>query len=181
MGTQIVFALLEAFAGDVRRSHTINQLALSSGKPYPNTHATATHLLEEGILRREIVGRGHLCSLNLSNDKTLLYLSLLQARKRDALLKRSLADRKLLPLIDSASARLGILLAWRRTDDLLIITARAPDPGLARAFPLPATAMALKAFLADEELHATVGRHTLLFGHALYATLLRRDRLEVLQ
>ena len=44
-----------------------------------------------------------------------------------------------------------------------------------------ATSLPLAAFLHDRELRATVGKHTLLFGHALYASLLKEQRIEVLR
>ena len=175
--TGLVLALLGEFATDMREAKTINQLALSCGKAYANVHAATTLLLSEEILTKETVGHSHRCMLNLSNDKTLLYLSLLQAMKRDALLKSDPSVRQLLATIDSTSGGLGILLAWRRDHDLLLVTTTHQIPA---GFDIPVTVLPLAAFLNDAGLRATIGRHTLLFGHALYASLLKeRTMVEV--
>jgi hypothetical protein len=160
----------------MREPRTINQLARSAGKAYANTHAAATALLNEQILVKETVGHSHQCRLNLSNDKTLLYLSLAEAVKRDELLRQNPEARALLARIDAHSASLGILLAWKREDDLLIVTTSHQDDASER-LGTRTTVMPLAAFLHDYNLRATIcGRNTLLFGHALYASLLREVR-----
>jgi len=157
----------------MRVSRSINQLAGSSGKAYANVHAVATALIAENILMKETVGHSHQCRLNLSNDKTLLYLSLLETVKRDNLLRDNQDARRLLGRIDATSPELGTLLAWKREHDLLLVTTTIQDSpnGL---FDIPVTMMPLAAFLNDKELRATIGAQgTLLFGHALYVGLLK--------
>jgi hypothetical protein len=176
--TGLVLALLGEFASDMRESKSINQLALSCGKAYANVHAAATQLINENILIKETVGHSHRCRLNLSNDKTLLYISLLQTLKRDELLRNDPSVGTLLYALDDHSVRSGILLAWRRDNDLLLITTQGTAPP---AIGIPTTVLPLAAFLNDHALRATIGKHTLLFGHALYASLLRESprRMEV--
>jgi hypothetical protein len=173
--TGLVLALLGEFASDMRESRTINQIARSTGKAYANMHATAQQLLAEEILVKEVKGHSHHCKLNLNNDKTLLYLSLLETVKRDQLLRTSPETRLLLSHIDTHSAKLGILLAWKREQDLLLVTTTHPNDipeTLGKTTILP-----LAAFLHDYHLRATIsGNNTLLFGHALYASLLREVR-----
>lgn len=169
--TGLVLALLGEFASDMREPRTINQLALSTGKAYANMHATAQTLFKEGILTKEVVGHSHRCRLNLSNDKTLLYLSLLETVKRDELLRTTPEARLLLAKIDTHAANLGILLAWKREKDLLIVTTSHRD---AKEIFGEVTVLPLAAFLHDHNLRATIcGKNTLLFGHALYASLLK--------
>lgn len=171
--TGLVLALLAEFASDMRTPRTINQLSLSSGKAYANTHAVATQLLKEEILIKETVGHSHQCRLNLQNDKTLLYLSLLETVKRDRLLRESPETRLLLAKVDAHSAKLGILLAWKRADGVLLVTT-SHRPDAKELFGEDVMALPLAAFLADHHLRATIcGDGTLLFGHALYASLLR--------
>ena len=171
-----MLALLSEFASDMRASRTINQLALSTGKAYANTHATTTQLLKEEILLKETVGHSHQCRLNLNNDKTLLYISLLETVKRDELLRKSPEMRLLLSRVDTHSAKLGVLLAWKRENDLLLVTtSHQPDP--TELFSIPVSILPLAAFMHDQNLRATIsGKNTLLFGHALYASLLREVR-----
>jgi hypothetical protein len=129
-------------------------------------------LLQEEILVKETIGHSHQCKLNLQNDKTLLYLCLLQTLKRDEFLKSSPDARQLLTTIDEHSASLGILLVWKRDNDLLIITS-GQQPNAVELLQQPAAVIPLRTFLHDKQLAATIGKHTLLFGHALYASLLR--------
>lgn len=175
--TGLVLALLAEFAGDTREAKTINQLALSSGKAYANVHAATTALLAEQILTKETIGHSHRCRLNLANDKTLLYLSLLQTVKRDDLLRSDPAAALSLAAVDEHGPRLGVLLAWHCGSSILLITdgRHHNSPGCQDfpASPLPVAILPLGEFLADAALRATVGRHTLLFGHALYASIMR--------
>lgn len=172
--TGLTLALLGEFASDMRSSRTINQLALSTSKAYANVHATTTALINEGILTKETVGHSHQCKLNLANDKTLIYLSLLETVKRDELLRSSPEARLLLSRIDRESAKHGIILVWQRKDDLLIITTQpVTDEAISAALERPTLTMPLASFLCDAQLRATIGCHTLLFGHALYTSLLK--------
>jgi hypothetical protein len=169
-----VLALLAEFASDMRQAKSINQIALSSGKAYPNVHAAATSLINEGILLKETIGHSHLCRLNLANDKTLIYISLLETMKRDALLLERPEERLLLSKIDSTSAKLGTLLAWRRKNDLLLVTTETRSD--TNEMPHFTKMISLSAFLSDEELRSTIsGEGTLLFGHALYVSLLKQN------
>jgi hypothetical protein len=173
--TGSVLALLKEFSNDMRIARTIHQLSISTGKAYANTHATTTQLLEEGILTKETVGHSHQCRLNLSNDKTLLYLCLLETQKRDELFRRSPEAKLLLNKIDQHSAKLGILLAWKREKDLLVVTTTPQLPVVDDLGELAVIPLSL--FMSNEQLRATIsGEATLLFGHALYASLLREVR-----
>lgn len=153
-------------------------MARSSGKAYANTHAVATQLLEEHVLTKETIGHSHHCKLNLYNDKTLLYLSLLETIKRDELILQDPTIRELLLRIDNASAQLGVLLAWHRgTHTLLITSSHQTSERASELLKFSCTVLPLAAYLHDHELRSTVsGSGTLLFGHALYASLLREVR-----
>jgi hypothetical protein len=186
--SNLVLALLTEFAGDLRGTRTINQLARSSGKAYANTHATAQMLLRDSILLKEVVGHSHQCRLNLTNDKTLLYLSLLEMHKRDELLRTDPDVRTLLARIDMYGPGIGILLAWYRADGpdhLLLVTSHTPTNTFSKSATTAAgqvhellgmqcAILPLAAFLQDTTLRTTISSGaTLLVGHALYASLLR--------
>ena len=172
--TSFVLVLLKEFVQDLRVAKTINQLALSTGKAYPNTHATTNTLLAEGILTKEVIGHSHRCKLNLQNDKTLIYLSLLETIKRDELLQNNTYARELLKKIDKQSAQHGILLAWLKKETLLLVTTHQQQTN--SLFGMPTTTLSLQEFLHNKELCATIaGTATLLFGHALYVGLLKEN------
>lgn len=169
--TKLVLALLGEFARDLGQAHTINQLALSTGKAYANIHAAVSRMLNERILTKETVGHSHQCRLNLQNARTSLYLGLLQAKKRDDLLKASPDARRLLREIDRLAAELGILLVWKSPERLLLITGKKRDASA--NFP-GSTSLTLKEFLGNKDLVEKIGRDTLLFGHAFYVSTLHQ-------
>ena len=158
--TGLALTLIEEYAHDLRRALTINQLAKACGKPYPNVHAAVKTLLADGILTKEIVGHAHNCRLDLANPRTAIYLAIAQSRKPRA------------PLPQGAD---GAILVWKRDTDCLLVTP-APAPAA------PGThAITLDAFLADKELFATIGKHTLLKGHGTYASILETHAREALR
>jgi len=61
---------------------SINQIAAKLGKKYPYINKKVTSLLKENILKKTVVGRSHLCSLNMENEQTLLMLSMRQLVKK---------------------------------------------------------------------------------------------------
>lgn len=60
---------------------SINEISKRLGKKYPYVNKKVTSLIEEGILQKITIGRSHLCSLNLENEKTILLLSLNEMNK----------------------------------------------------------------------------------------------------
>jgi len=61
---------------------SINQIAHFLGKKYPYINKKVTDLLNEGILRKTVVGKSYLCSLNMENEKTILLLCLQELKKK---------------------------------------------------------------------------------------------------
>jgi len=62
---------------------SINQIAKLLNKKYPYVNKKVSELIEQRILNRIIVGKSHLCSLNLNNEMTIQYLSLIEIEKRE--------------------------------------------------------------------------------------------------
>ncbi len=61
---------------------SINQIASMLGKKYPYVNRKVTEMLEEGILNKTVVGKSYLCSLNFTNERTIIMLSLMEASKK---------------------------------------------------------------------------------------------------
>lgn len=150
--TELALTIIEDLASDLQQAKTINQIAKSCGKAYPNVHATVRELLKEDILRKETVGHAHNCRLNLGNETTALYIALIQARRAGPIPED----------IDHEDA----VLVWKTGNGFLLITEGAAS---GKGW------MSLKEFLADEELFATINRHALLKGHTYYARLLTEE------
>jgi len=61
---------------------SIKQIAKKLNKKYPYINKKVTELLKEGILKKIVVGKSYLCSLNFENNETVLLLSLLEFQKK---------------------------------------------------------------------------------------------------
>lgn len=62
---------------------SINEIAKRLNKKYPYINKKVTQLINKGILKKIVVGRSYLCSLNLENEKTILLLALCQINKKN--------------------------------------------------------------------------------------------------
>ncbi|MBU1204218.1 MAG: nucleotidyltransferase domain-containing protein [Nanoarchaeota archaeon] len=82
MLTEKELRILELFMKNPFASYTIRELMKRiKTKSYDWTHKTATKLIKENIIKTEKKGQANLCTLNLNEHKTILYLSLLEETK----------------------------------------------------------------------------------------------------
>ncbi len=63
---------------------SINEISKKLNKKYPYINKKVTQLINRGILKKIVVGRSYLCSLNLENEKTILLLTLCQINKKQS-------------------------------------------------------------------------------------------------
>ena len=70
-------------AKDLEKKFTINEIAKNLGEFYSFVHRTVNKLTKDGVLVKNIVGKSHLCSLNLKNEKTSALMQLSEIEKRD--------------------------------------------------------------------------------------------------
>jgi hypothetical protein len=62
--------------------YSINGIAKALKKTYPFINKKVTELLDRGILRKTVIGKSYLCSLNFDNKRTVHMLAALEIRKR---------------------------------------------------------------------------------------------------
>ncbi len=79
--------IIGLFLKDISISYSINQIAQELKKPYPFMHQKITALLESGVLKKTIIARSHLCSLDFSNDQTIALIMLASFHKKEQHLK----------------------------------------------------------------------------------------------
>jgi predicted nucleotidyltransferase len=72
-----------------KKPPTIHQLSESLGQHYSLVHRMVGRLASQDVVSREGAGRSFLCSLNLSNERTLALLELAEIEKRDEFLSRN--------------------------------------------------------------------------------------------
>lgn len=68
---------------NIGRSFTINEISRSLGEYYSFVHRTINKLIEDGIIIKNKVGKSHLCSPNLENEKTMALIQLSEIESRD--------------------------------------------------------------------------------------------------
>jgi len=77
--------IIALYDNNLKNVFSINQIARLLKKPYPYINKKVSKMIDNGILNKLQIGRSYLCSLNLSNEKTLLLLTLLELRKKEKL------------------------------------------------------------------------------------------------
>ncbi|NOZ81524.1 MAG: winged helix-turn-helix domain-containing protein [DPANN group archaeon] len=74
-------AILQLFLRNTYLRLSINEIARRLGRQYPNINRKVNELLQEDILLKQVIGRSHLCSLNLDNPRTRLLMGLIELRR----------------------------------------------------------------------------------------------------
>jgi DNA-binding Lrp family transcriptional regulator len=91
--------ILEFYSEDIAAYHSINQIAKKLGKKYPYVNKRASSLLEQGILKKSVLGNTYLCSVNFSSDSAIALLSLVEIGKRDKAIAKDELLKQLLQQI----------------------------------------------------------------------------------
>ena len=73
--------ILRAYERNLKDVLSINQISKRTKKAYPYVNKKVKLLIEQGILKRKDVGRSCLCTVNLSNKQTVMFLSLNEIAK----------------------------------------------------------------------------------------------------
>ncbi len=110
---------ISIFSKDLFLSLTINQISKKLNKSYAFTNKYIRDFLDEGILKKSIVGSAILCSLNFSNEKTLGLLMLNSIEEKQAYLKK--ADKKTLDLIAELRKNQGVKSIFVINDKISVI------------------------------------------------------------
>jgi DNA-binding Lrp family transcriptional regulator len=87
--------IIELFSENVAAFYSINQIAKRLGKKYPYVNKRVSSLLQQGVLRKSVLGNTYLCSVNLACDSAVALLSMVEIGKRDEAAAKSEALRKL--------------------------------------------------------------------------------------
>ncbi|MBN2367387.1 hypothetical protein JXC34_00080 [Candidatus Woesearchaeota archaeon] len=89
IGNKLELDILGIFNRDITAFLSINKISKLLNKAYPHINAKVNQLIKEGILNKTEFGRSYLCSMNISNAKTVALLSLAEAVKKDKFLKKT--------------------------------------------------------------------------------------------
>ncbi len=149
--------ILSAYGENPNAIYSINEIARRIGKAYPNVHKTVRTLVDKGILKRHEVGRSHLCSVNLDDNRAVLLLALNHTSKYESLtedIKQQVAKLK---------ARPHDIILYHETRDELIIVNQEPATDSITPQQLH------RRLLEDETLYS---HHTLIAGYENFYSLI---------
>jgi DNA-binding Lrp family transcriptional regulator len=114
--------ILELFSQRLLAYYSINQIAKKLGKKYPYVNKRVGYLVELGILRKSVIGSSHLISVNLSSDKCVMLLSMVEVEKRDRAIERQNKLQKVLALLDEEKRLRNIYCALVSSNKLIVVT-----------------------------------------------------------
>ena len=121
IGNDLEQEIIGLYIDDISSLYSINQIATSLGKKYPYINKKVTNLIQNKIFKKTIIGRSHLCSLNLSNDETVYLLILAEIRKKKKALEKNPSLNTLLEYIHKAKRVVSIHLAIMHQKKLMFV------------------------------------------------------------
>lgn len=75
--------IVDLLARNTERKFTINEIAKSLKEYYSFVHRTVNKLIKDNVITKEKVGKSHLCSINLRNEKTIILIQLSEIEKKN--------------------------------------------------------------------------------------------------
>jgi hypothetical protein len=154
---------------------SINQIARALNKTYPFVNKKVTELLDRSILKKTVVGKSHLCSLNFENEATIHLLLAHQLQK-----KRRMQTEAIERFIRARRLSMTIHCVVRHGDKLLFVVENLKDRReIAREFPT-AEVCDKKEFLDylidDKDIFRD---HVVIYGAERFFELLMMDLSEL--
>ncbi|MBU1030275.1 MAG: hypothetical protein KKB65_03515 [Nanoarchaeota archaeon] len=89
IGRNIDTEIISIFAENITEFLSILQIAKKLNKPYSYIHKKINEFLKLEILKKIVLGRAHLCTINLQSEDAVLLLSMYELEKKKSLLKKN--------------------------------------------------------------------------------------------
>ncbi len=161
--------ILRLYTDNLVNLFSINQIAKKLSKKYPYINKKVGMLISSGILKKIVVGRSHLCSLNLDNPKTVLALAMAELE-----LQKKIPDiRKIKEGIAELRFRTSLLVCVYYKEKLVFVVDNIRDRReIVRAFSDSIVLdrnQFLDLMLDDPELFSS---HIILYGFEKFYELL---------
>lgn len=122
IGNTLEQEILGLYNVNVSSMYSINQIATLLKKKYPYINKKVTSLIENDIFKMTIVGRSHLCSLNLKNEETIHGLILNDIRRKKAELEKNISLRKTTEYIEKLSRNADIKVVLKSKNNILFVS-----------------------------------------------------------
>jgi hypothetical protein len=165
--------IIGLFARDITAAYSIHQISKTLGKAYPHINRKVNVLIESGVLGRVVIGRAHLCSINLHSARARNLLAAVEIEWAEHAKSQGDVGRARKKL-EAFSNRFPFTIAFLSGRDLHLVT---PVPGV---FETPTWELpfhihvhevnAFKELLLEDKTLLT--EHTLLLGYELYFSVL---------
>ena len=152
--------ILSAYGENPNGIYSINEISRRIGKAYPNVHKTVQTLVHKGILKRHPMGRSHLCSVNLEDNRAILLLALNHAHKQETLPEH--IKQQLIQLAPHKQ-QIDAIIYHEPQETLLVITEHELE------HPTITTKQLHQQLLEDETLYT---QHTIITGYEYFFALL---------
>jgi len=168
--------ILELFSEDIAAFYSINQIAKRLGKKYPYLNKRVSSLLEQGILKKSVLGNTYLCSLNLASDSAIAMLSMVEIERRE---KAAARDRSLRQLIEQIKSekREGLVCAVISGSRLIYVCQERLS--LPKLTGFASSSVDKAGFLDMLCSSGVIKEHTILYGFEGYFRLVREVEKEL--
>jgi hypothetical protein len=122
IGNALEQEIIDLYSDNPSSLFSINQIATKLGKKYPYINKKVTILVKNNIFKKTIVGRSHLCSLNLQNDETIYLLILNEIkRKKQTFEAASQKATKILSYSSKIAKASGANLVLKIKDEIFFV------------------------------------------------------------
>ncbi|MBN2141934.1 hypothetical protein JW711_01265 [Candidatus Woesearchaeota archaeon] len=122
VGNALEQNIIGLYSDNPSSAYSINQIATKLGKKYPYINKKVTILIKNRIFKKIVVGRSHLCSLNLSNDETIYLLILNEIHKKKRVVEKNSRLGTLMEYLAKAARAANNPLILKQKDTLLFVT-----------------------------------------------------------
>jgi len=122
IGNALEQEIMGLYNGEISAMYSINQIAALLNKKYPYINKKVTSLINQEIFKMTIVGRSHLCSLNLKNEETIIILILNEIKRKKAELRKNKSLYKLIDYIEKLSRTAFISVALKKDNTLILVS-----------------------------------------------------------
>ncbi|MBN2458351.1 hypothetical protein JXB31_04440 [Candidatus Woesearchaeota archaeon] len=175
IGNKLEQDIVHLYDSNLVNLFSINQISQKLGKRYPYINKKVSMMLKSGIMNRIVVGRSHLCSLNLDNYRTLLLLSMNELNK-----KKPAVAGEVMAFAEKNSLSTTLLSVVYYKNTLLFVVDDLRDRRtIQRSFPKAVVVdkpALLDMLSTDSELFRN---HKVLYGFENFFTLLRLELDEI--
>lgn len=122
IGNALEQEIIGLYNVDINSMYSINQIASLLNKKYPYINKKVTFLIEQNIFKMTIVGRSHLCSLNLKNEETIFTLILNEIKRKKAALEKNSSLNKIMGYIERLSKTADLRIVLKNEDSIIFIS-----------------------------------------------------------